>query len=540
MKKKALVLVLATLIVCSTALSGCSSNNSSSSAGKDSNVNATGLPIVKNKITLKMVSPKAALAPEYNQMTIFKNLEKSTNVHIDWNNIPDTDYQTKKNLLLAGGDLPDAFYAAGFSDADLNKYSKDGTIIDLTDLIDKYMPNVKKLLANNPELKKFITSPDGKIYSLPVGEEMGSGQGAIGSDPYFYFINKKWLDKLGLKMPTTLDELHTDLLAFKNNDPNGNGKNDEDPMKYIEDWWCADIGNFFGSFGMPDPNDHLIVRNEKVMYTAAQSEYKQAIQYFSKWVQEGLIDKTSFTDTKTSDSLFAKGKTPDETLGSFVWWEENEIVGTDRAKDYALVGPLKGPDGKQDVAWANGSQWGRGAFVITKDDKNLEATSRWVDQLYAPLMAAQIHWGPIGEVYDLKDGKLVNKDLPAGVSAGEYRQKVAPSGVAVVTADDFKNIVSMEPRAVERINRIQNTFVPYMEKEHLPTLFYTADETSRRTQIETDLTAYVNKMKAQWLMNGGLTDTAWADYQNNLKKIGLDEYLKITQAAYDRYNKENK
>jgi putative aldouronate transport system substrate-binding protein len=535
MKKKALVLVLTALMVSTTAFSGCSSKKASPNSGTDSNVNVTGLPIVKNKVTLKMVSPKAALAPEYNEMTIFKNLEKSTNVHIDWNNIPDADYQTKKNLLLAGGDLPDAFYAAGFSDADLNKYSKDGTIIDLMDLIDKYMPNVKKLLASNPELKKSITSPDGKVYSLPVGEEMGSGQGSIGADPYFYFINKTWLDKLGLKMPTTLDELHTDLLAFKNNDPNGNGKNDEDPMKYIQDWWCADIGNFFGSFGMPDPNDHLIVRDGKVIYTAAQPEYKEAIQYFSKWVQEGLIDKTSFSDTKTPDSLFAKGKTPEATLGSFIWWEEMEIVGTDRAKDYALVGPLKGPDGKQGVAWSNGSQWGRGAFVITKANKNLEATARWIDQLYEPLMAAQVHWGPIGEVYDLKDGKLVNKELPAGVAMGEYRQKVAPNGIGVVTAEDFKNIVTMEPRAVERIDRVKNTFVPYMEKEHLPTLFFTADEVDRRTQIETDLKTYVNKMRATWLMNGGITDATWSEYQNNLKKIGIDEYLKLTQAAYDRY-----
>lgn len=535
MKKRALILALATVMAATAALSGCSDKKANEDSAKNVSFNATGLPIVKDKVTLKIVSPKAPLAPEYNEMTIFKNLEKSTNVHIDWNNIPEADYQTKKNLLLASGDLPDAFYAAGFSDSDLNKYSKDGTIIDLTDLIDKYMPNVKKLLEKQPDLKKFITSPDGKIYSLPVGEEMGSGKGSIGADPYFYFINKKWLDKLGLKVPTTLDELHTALLAFKNNDLNGNGKNDETPMKYIEDWWCADIGNFFGSFGMPDPNDHLIVRDGKVIYTAAQSEYKEAIKYFSKWVQEGLIDKTSFTETKTADSLFAKGKTPDQTLGSFIWWEETEIVGTDRSKDYVLVGPLKGPNGKQGVAWANGSQWGRGAFVITNANKYPEITARWIDQQYEPLMTAQIHWGPIGEVYELKAGKLVNKPLPEGVAMGEYRQKVAPNGVGVVTADDFKNIVDMEPRAKERIDRVVNTFVPVMENEHLPTLFFTADEVDRRNQIETDLRAYTNKMKAQWLMNGNLTDSAWTDYQNNLKKIGLDEYLKITQAAYDRY-----
>ena len=46
----------------------------------------------------------------------------------------------------------------------------------------------------------------------------------------FYWIRQDWLDKLGLAVPTTVDELHDVLLAFKNNDPNGNGKADEIPL----------------------------------------------------------------------------------------------------------------------------------------------------------------------------------------------------------------------------------------------------------------------------------------------------------------------
>ncbi|MCM8711215.1 ABC transporter substrate-binding protein [Clostridium sp. SYSU_GA19001] len=534
MKKRVLSIIFTGIIVSSTFLGGCSTKESNVSKSDVSKFNVTGLPIVKQKVTLKVVSPKAPLAPSYNEMTIFKKLEEQTNVHIDWNNIPDTDYQEKKNLLLASGDLPDAFYNAGFSDYDLVKYSQDGTIIPLDDLIDKYMPNVKKLLEKKPEIKKFITSPDGKIYSLPIGEEMGSGQGAIGSNPYFFFINKKWLDKLGMKIPTTLDELHDVLVAFKEKDPNGNGKKDENPMSFIHMWWCADIGNLFGGFGMADPNDHLIVRDGKVIYTAVREEYKEAIQYFSKWVQEGLIDKESFTLTKDPNALFAKGKTSEQTLGSFIWWEETEIVGPEREKDYVLVGPLKGPKGEQKIAWSNGSQWGRGAFVITKANKNPEITARWIDQQFEPKMTAQIHWGPIGEVYEEKDGKLVNKPLPEGVAMGEFRQKVAPNGAGVVTAEDFEKIVDMEPRAKVRIDRVK-LFTPYMEKEHLPSLFYTPEEVERRNQIETELGEYVNKKRAQWLMNGGI-EGEWDKYLSDLKKIGIDEYIKITQAAYDRYN----
>ena len=45
--------------------------------------------------------------------------------------------------------------------------------------------------------------------------------------PNRMFINKAWIDKLGLSMPTTTDELKAVLKAFHDQDPNGNGVQDE-------------------------------------------------------------------------------------------------------------------------------------------------------------------------------------------------------------------------------------------------------------------------------------------------------------------------
>ncbi|MEK1830296.1 extracellular solute-binding protein [Priestia megaterium] len=173
-------------------------------------------------------------------MTIFKELEKRTNVHIKWKNIPGDGYQEKKNLMLASGDLPDAFYSSGFSDSDIVKYGQNGTIIPLEKLIKDYAPNLKKRLEERPELKKIITAPDGHIYSLPRAEEMG-----LVEFPNEQVINKKWLDKLGLPVPKTLEEYHQALKAFKEQDPNGNGKQDEIPMSFTLNGWCGDIGDLF-------------------------------------------------------------------------------------------------------------------------------------------------------------------------------------------------------------------------------------------------------------------------------------------------------
>lgn len=535
--RKSIGITLGMILSIGVVMAGCSNSKdsdpkASSSAKADSEVSKDGLPIVKNKITLKMVAPKAALAPDYGEMEIFKRLEQSTNVHVDWDNIPDTDYAEKKNLLIASGDLPDAFYGAGFSDYELVTYGQDGTIIPLEQLIEDYAPNLRKLFEERPDIKAAITAPDGHIYGLPTWEEND-----LGTNPYFHVINKSWLDKLGLKMPETLDEYTDDLMAFKTRDPNGNGKADEIPLSFMHMNWTADIAGLFGAFGMPDNVDHRIVRDGKVIFTAVQPEYKEALKYFNeKWYKQGLIDPESFT--QEAPQYLAKGKTPEETLGSFVWWEIEEVVGADRAKDYALVPPLTGPTGKKTIGRGNGGGPGRGAFVITKADKQPEATMRWIDQQYEPYMAAQIHWGPIGIIYE-KDasGKLVNLPLPEGKTMGEYRQQVAPNGAGVITKEDYETIVDMEPRAKQRRLDLEKYYEPYMEKENYPSVFFEPDELDTINRIEPDLIKFVNTERAKFIVNGNI-DKEWDSYVKQVKAMGLDELMAIYQKGLDRYKQQ--
>lgn len=541
--KKTGSIAVSLLLTASLLLSACADNktNQGPDTGKangnevqEESFNKEGLPIVKDKITLAMVSPKAQLAPEYNEMEIFKRLETDTNVHIEWTNIPDTDYAEKKNLLLASGDLPDAFYNSQFTDYELITYGKDGTIIPLEDLIDQYAPNLKKLLEERPDLKAAITAPDGHIYGLPTWEE-----NELGTNPFFHVINTEWLNKLGLKFPETLDEYTAALLAFKTQDPNGNGKADEIPLSFMHMQWCMDIAGLFGAFGLPDNLEHRIVRDGKVIFTATQPEYKEALKYFNeKWYKQGLIDPESFT--QEAPQYLAKGKTPEPTLGSYVWWEIEEVVGTEQAKNYALVPPLTGPTGKKSIGRGNGGGPGRNAFVITSKNENPEVTMRWIDQQYEPYMAAQIHWGPIGVIYE-KDasGKLVNLPLEEGVSMGEFRQKVAPNGAGVITKDHFKTIVDMEPRAQQRKKDLEQYYEPFMEKENYPTIFFLPEELDTINQFEPELIKYVNTQRAKFIVDG-VTDAEWDSYVKTVEDMGLSKLMEIYQTALDRYKEAQK
>ncbi len=513
----------------SLALAACSANPAQDPTSEGPSFNAEGLPLVDEPVTLTFSGQKAPLAPDYDTMDLVQQWQADTNVVIKWENLPDSAYQEKKNLILAGGDLPDAFYNTGFSAGDIITYGTNGTLVPLEDLIDQHAPNLKAIFEKRPELKATVTASDGHIYTLPRAEELG-----IGAVPFFLSINTAWLDTLGLPMPSTVEEFEQTLRAFKEQDPNGNGKADEIPLSFINGWWCADIGDVMAAIsGMPDNFQHRIVRDGKVIYTAAQPEYATAIAKLHDWYAEGLIDQEALTqDDKT---YLAKGKTDIETLGSYVWWETEEVVGPDRAGDYALVPALEGPAGRL-VGHSNGADFSGGAFAITRANKHPELTMRWVDRLYDPVMSAQVSWGPIGVMLEENtDGVLQQIELPEGQSAGELRQKVAPGGPSVTLKEDFTNVVLPEPRASQRVADLEEYYLPWAEKEYYPNVMFTNEETQEIAQIETEITALVDARRAQWIANGGV-EQDWDGYVAQLGSIGLDRLVELYQGALDRFN----
>lgn len=260
-------------------LSGCSKSSTSDAqtTQPSSNFNQSGYPIVKDKLTLKFVISKANQQKKnMDQLKVVQDMEALTNIHIGWD-ASEQGYEEKKNLMFASGDLPDAFFGGGsLTDADILKYGTQGLLIPLEKLIDQYSPNIKKLLEENPDIKKVVTAPDGHIYSIPnVITEGANDLGEV------YFINKTWLDKLGLSVPTTTVEFEQVLKAFKDKDLNGNGKIDEIPFSFSNGNTLNGIFGLYGSFGLPDNTSHVIVQDNKVSYTATTPEFKEATKYLN-------------------------------------------------------------------------------------------------------------------------------------------------------------------------------------------------------------------------------------------------------------------
>jgi putative aldouronate transport system substrate-binding protein len=306
------------------------------------NMYVTGYPIVKDKVTFRIMSPKAPTSKPFGEMVFFQNLEELTNVHIEWEQA-ESDYNTKKNIILASEDYPDAFFSEGsLNTEDVAIYGPQGILIDLTDLLNKYGVNFNSLAQKDPVLYKLARYIDGKIYALP---------GVHGFDIDLININRiwisrVWLDKLNLNMPETIDDFYHVLKAFKTEDPNENGEADEIPFTFRFKSDLQGLGSLFGSFGRPEPLSHLLLDEEtgKIIFTADKPEWKAAVSYLhEKMFREDLFDKEGFT--QPVPQFFAKGRSEVQIIGSGSIFVANNLVGVDRVKDFPPLPPLKGPDG---------------------------------------------------------------------------------------------------------------------------------------------------------------------------------------------------
>ena len=161
--------VLGLAALAALALSGCSNRSAMrADTNPDTPAAEVAFPLEETGELSFITSAPATTTQEPNEKLIFQRLEEQTNVHIDWTCFVDDQFADKKNLALAQfGNLPDGLFNAGMSDYDLLRYAKQGIIIPLENLIDKYMPNLQAVFEKYPEYRTMCTAPDGHIYSFP-------------------------------------------------------------------------------------------------------------------------------------------------------------------------------------------------------------------------------------------------------------------------------------------------------------------------------------------------------------------------------------
>ncbi|MCI1209738.1 MAG: extracellular solute-binding protein [Treponema sp.] len=457
-----------------------------------------------------------------------------TGITINWKTILYSDWGDKKAVLLAGGDLPDAFMGSiCFSEADI--LANRGTFIPLEKYIDQYMPNFRKIIESDSTMKALATSSDGHIYGLP------SKKPCRPVTANQMFINKTWLDNLGLSMPETYEEFENVLKAFKEKDANKNGDpGDEIPFGrgYADSvmFFCLPFGTTLGA----DGTYLMTIKNGEPVYLPVSDAYRKGIAWMNKCYSEGLIDKELFTEDDSMRDAKLMNQTP--VIGCAPGWTADSTFGKN-ASQYAALPPLAGPDGKKYIS-SDPEHWNysRYEFVVTSACKNPGKLLAWIDKFYTEDASIQNFYGSFGTGVEKDEKKgtytvLAPKD---GKSADTYAwvNSLRDFGPKYV-GDNFNDKVFYAAENGDASKLLLDKSMKQFAAKAYPNVSYTPDQLNTIATLYADISAYVSTNQAKWVTDGGI-DKEWDSYLATLKQMGYDNFIKIQNDAYNAYTANKK
>jgi len=505
------------------------------------------LPIVSQPLTLTYWAPMstnvAASMKSFGEMGCYVELEKRTGVHLDFQHPPLQQEQDQFNLLVASGKYPDIVefdwlhsYAGGPS-----KAIKDGVIVRLNEAIDRYAPNFKKLLADHPEWRKQVVTDEGDLYAFPF----------LRSEPILLtfigpVIRSDWLAKLGLKSPTTIDDWHTMLKAFK--DQNANGQGTTLPfspwLSSIPGGWNAWYAAgaflrhaFVGAWGITMGFYQV---NNTVMYGAMQPEFKDFAQTMRTWYAEGLIDPDfPSTDQSSFDAKVTSGR-----LGSLVTLGGNGIgkyLGLVKDPNFKLVGapyPVLKAGDKALLGQRDDNYPGTGSVAISSANKHLAETVKELDYGYSDAGHMLFNFGVEGTSYNLESGyprytpELMRnpQGLPPAQAMSRYIR------------GNFNGPFVQDPRYLEQYFELQaqkdalKTWLEPVDDRQMPPVTPTQEESRKFASVMNDALAKYQEVFTKVVTGAEPLDTL-TGLPAQLRQIGIDDAIKIQQSALDRFNK---
>lgn len=465
------------------------------------------------------------------------NAEKTTGLKIEYYELDQAAVQEKVNLMLATGDLPDAF----INTVGQGQLSKNLPLFVALDeyLTEENCPHFMDVLEQYPAVRESITQTDGSIYSLPTSmyvspEDDGNS---------IQFINKAWLDKLNLEMPTTTDAFYEVCKAIKAGDPNGNGLADEIPVLFTQNNWAAHIQFFFGPWGITEwVNGYsawMKIENGKVIFTPTLPEFRSALEYWHKFAEEGLLDVEGFT--MTNQQFYARLK---EYVGlTYRGWTPASNFDSETATEFVALPPLQASD-YPDITYVNGGYWGQYransyGFVITAACEDPAALVKWYDAQNADTRT-KMTWrlGEEGILWELGDDGTVYELWPESVTVDFTRENMKYSYGAYGNAPAFTlpNEVAEyhddAPADATTRRKLVEVVKDYLQKEIFPSRNVDAEKLEERNFMQTEMTAYLDNFLADAIVNG-IDDAKWEKHLKDVEAYKATELVEWWQGYLD-------
>ncbi|GIP19348.1 sugar ABC transporter substrate-binding protein [Paenibacillus montaniterrae] len=524
------------------ALAGCAGGgNNDNNSSKNTNQSASS-----EKVKLTALVVKHSLTKDVNTMQWLNDLQDSVGVEIEWQQIS-ADWDQKKSVLFASGEIPDLLFNAT-TDADYVQYQ--GLFEDLSPLINESATNISQMFNDHPEAKVLAETIDGKIYGVPRYRSVWPDTSPT------MFINKTWLDNLGLELPTTWDELEDVLIAFRDGDPNQNGDTtDEIPMDFDKITSSYSPRLLLGSLGLPLSNytqNGYFVEDGIVKNFLIDDRFKTLMIYLQKLYKEGLINQEVITQDYSKYQSLARGDGNIAKVG-FTWgWESGDRFGNELRSQYVALPQLKQhSDSTHELYWSYDHYqigYSGNAVAMSSKTKNKEAAMKFIDAMYDEKTSIEVLFGGMNDtdkgIKDNGDGTyqvLPPADAQLDPGTWKWTNSLADMG-AFYIRDEMKQKLTLG-EDMQRVVEEKSTYDQLLAKADVrinvyPQGFmkYSQEDINILAMNQANINHITDQSWAIWMTDASKDiEAEWNDYVKQVNNVGMKQNLEIRQKAYEAY-----
>ena len=509
--------------------SGAAAESGDESQAETAETGEFQLPIVDEPTTLSYFvaddSNAAIMTTDWNDNEFYQEMERRTGVHLEFEMVSSADYQTNFNLMIASGNLADMIYVgASYYAEGVDAAIDDGYFLDLTDLVDEYMPIYERIRTSDVQYELLSTTDSGRLGA--VYELRQSKQG-----PWLgLWIRQDWLDDLGLETPVTFDDYHEVLTAFKNE------KGATAPLILNFSGSDGEFGTMSG--GLNVLNSWQLDETGKVNFGPYMDAWKEYVTIMHQWYTEGLIDPDFMaTDERTAD--MAKVVTGASGLFAALYTMPSvyEAASEDPNMNLAPVNPPVMNEGDEGHIRLRDS-YTSGNTAISADSENWEVALRWLDYLYTDEGALLANYGVEGDTFEFdENGKPVFTDKILNNENGWTMTQTVASylcpSAGIANWSDWTRELAGVPEKDQACYDVWSEFSDDWRLSSSVTL--SQDESTERAALYADISTIVKEQTAQFISGALDIESNWDAYISALEASGMERAIEITQAAYDRY-----
>ena len=565
MKRKQILSKLLVVTMLGSMLTGCgqahTGNNESStesstvvSSGQESTTADTEVTyetaedsgrISEETITLTVAGQYSGGTKDWNSTLQFAEYEKRLGLKFDATVYDAEQWSSKLTLMLASESMPDIISHAKMSAMDVEKYGQEGYLLDFSQYLN-IMPNLSKILEEYPEYAAALRDSNGAIYAFSV---LNAQTDSTFMSPIYF--NKGWCDNLGLEVPETLEELYDVLVAFRDEDANGNGDTDDEiPLGIASNRQTPELPILW-AHGILSRSTalHLQVdENGQVILGDITENYKDFLKYMKKLYEEDLINEDAYVITAEEMDT----KMSEDVIGQWCTWLR---LPGDRPKEWMAIGGYTCEKYNPDKVTVLSNQAGSSYMLAANANTEYpEEIAKFVDYLFTEEGSLSSRNGYEGVTFDfnvVNGAPVADHTKYAEGYEGDYRANVAiaPNAFEIyqcsagtiydmMAKTDVEGLLEGQCFELGGQNALKEAALRPEDMKTVrayPTLKYTAEELEERSILFADIYNYLTSTKVQFIIGEVDIDATWQNYIAKLNEMGLQRLLEIEQAAYDRY-----